>query len=37
MKTNHRYKLINLLNQPAQFNQQKVLISKRLHKSLNLI
>ena len=23
LKTNHTYKLINLLNQPAQFNQQE--------------
>ena len=23
LKTNHTYKLINLLNQPAEFNQHK--------------
>ena len=23
LKTDHKYKLINLLNQPAQFNQQE--------------
>ena len=31
------YKLINLLNQPAQFNQQEGSNFKCLNKSLNLI
>ena len=34
LKTNHTYKLINLLNQPAQYNQQESFTFKTFTKKL---